>query len=123
MCVIGHTMDGEQFLALSGHDASNVFVKLFLPLKANQILPFLNGKDYLNVNLGVSVGHWRESTRRAAAASTVADAYTRAPSPSSVRSEMFIARTIIISSQLQRSGMVEGLSLDPFMPLQKELGD
>ena len=50
-------MDRQQLLALSGDDARDVFVEFFFPFRADEILATLDGKDNLDVDLRIGVGH------------------------------------------------------------------
>jgi hypothetical protein len=55
--VIGHAMNGQQLLLLSGDDARDVFVEFLLPLGTDQILTALHREDHLDVDLRIGVGH------------------------------------------------------------------
>ena len=55
--MVGHAINGQQFVALAGDDARNVFLKFLFPVGTDQILAALNGKHHLDVNLGVGIGH------------------------------------------------------------------
>ena len=55
--MVWHAVDGEEFLTLSGNDASYVFVEFLFVRGGNKILTSLDGEDHLDVNLGVGVCH------------------------------------------------------------------
>jgi hypothetical protein len=58
MGVIGHAMDGEKLLTLARNNSAYEFLQFLSAIRADQSLPTLNGKNDLNVNLGVCVSHW-----------------------------------------------------------------
>lgn len=57
MDVIGYTVNLNELLFVTANDACDVFVKLILELRPNQILSSLHRKNDLNVNLRISVRH------------------------------------------------------------------
>ena len=57
MGVIGHAMNGEQFLAFSANDAGDVFLEFFFVLRPDKILPSFYGEYDLNIDLRVGISH------------------------------------------------------------------
>jgi hypothetical protein len=55
--VIGHVVDGDEFLFLTGHDTGDVFLEFVIVSRWNQTLSAFDSKHDVNVNLGVRVGH------------------------------------------------------------------
>ena len=55
--MVRHTVDGEQFLPVTGNNTRDVFVKFFFSFRANEILAALNGEDHLDVNLRIGICH------------------------------------------------------------------
>jgi hypothetical protein len=53
MYVIRHAVDCDQLLALVRDDAGYVFVEVLFEFRSNYGKAVLNGKDSLNVDLGV----------------------------------------------------------------------
>jgi len=49
--MVGHGVNGDQFLALARDDAGDVFVQFLLAFGTNQILPALDREYDLQVNL------------------------------------------------------------------------
>jgi hypothetical protein len=60
MQMVRHVIDGDQFLFLTGDDASDVFLEFVVVFGFDEILPAFDGKHDMDVNLGVGVGHARK---------------------------------------------------------------
>ena len=58
MNVIGNAIDLQHLLVPVDDDSGDEFVEFFFVLRLNQTLSPLNGENYLNVNLSVSVRHF-----------------------------------------------------------------
>ncbi len=55
--MIRHTIDGEEFMALILDDPGNIFFNLSTSRISNEIVPILDAKNYLDMNLSVGVCH------------------------------------------------------------------
>jgi|ERR1041385_8014453 hypothetical protein len=55
--MIRHVVDRDEFMPLSGNDAGDVFLHLGIVFGGDETLAALDGKDDVDVNLGVGVGH------------------------------------------------------------------
>src|SRR6266567_401853 len=55
--VIGHAMDGDELLALPGHDASDLLMQFLLALRADQVPPSLDGEDVSATETAGAGGH------------------------------------------------------------------
>ena len=55
--MIRQVVNGDQLLLLAGDDAIHVLLQFVFELGTNQILPPLHGKNDVNINLRVGVGH------------------------------------------------------------------
>ena len=57
MNVIGHAVDGDELLLLVSSNSGDVFVQGFLVPLGKETMSALHGKDHVNVDLGIGVGH------------------------------------------------------------------
>jgi hypothetical protein len=57
MQMVGHVVNDDQFLFLTGDNASDVFLQLVVVFGLDEILPAFNGKYDMNINLRVGIGH------------------------------------------------------------------
>ena len=51
MCVIGHIVDGDQFLFLAGNDTRDKFLQFVIARGLNESLPAFCRENDVNVNL------------------------------------------------------------------------
>ncbi len=64
MRVVRHAIYGQQLLISLGRNARQLLLKLFLELGADEVLASFHGKNDLDVDLGVGVGHGLSIERR-----------------------------------------------------------
>lgn len=57
--MIGNPIDDDRFLSLVLHNSAHVFEHFPPPLFLEEVLPFLDGEEDLNVNLGIYACHAR----------------------------------------------------------------
>ena len=57
MHIIGHSVDNEQFVFVSVNDSSHLAIQVVLPGRGNDRHSMFNGKDQMQMNLSVGVGH------------------------------------------------------------------
>ncbi len=57
MNMVPDTVDSEEFLVLVPNDTRDKFVDLFLLLGLQKILPSLNSKSHLNIDLRICICH------------------------------------------------------------------
>ena len=55
--MVPDTVDSEEFLVLVPNDTRDKFVELFLVLGSQNILPTLNSKNHLNIDLRICICH------------------------------------------------------------------
>src|SRR5882757_6120518 len=65
MRMVRHTMNRQQLLFPFPDNASEIFMEFLLVLLVNQALPPFDSKNNLKVDLGIRVGHRRDSVRAA----------------------------------------------------------
>src|SRR6266850_3718112 len=65
MRMVRHTMNRQQLLFPFPDNASQIFMELLLVSLVNQALPPFNSKNNLKIDLGIRVGHRRDSVRAA----------------------------------------------------------
>lgn len=57
MQMIGHIVDGNQFLFLRRNNAGDVFLQFVVVLRRDEILPAFDGEHDVNINLRVGICH------------------------------------------------------------------
>ena len=55
--MIGHVVNGNQFVPLLGNNAGEVFLQLVVVFGRNEVLPAFNRKNDMDINLCVRVCH------------------------------------------------------------------
>ena len=61
--MVRHTVDDNEFLVLITYDARDVFVQFFLPALCNEVLPSLDCKHDMHIQLSVRIRHAETSFR------------------------------------------------------------
>jgi hypothetical protein len=57
MKVIGYTIYRHKLLVFIFNDASDVLIQALAPFCGDEVLPALDGKNHMNIKLGVRIGH------------------------------------------------------------------
>ena len=55
--MVRHAVDGDKFVLLGGDNPGDEFVQFLFVFGPDQVLPALNGKDDMEINLRVGIGH------------------------------------------------------------------
>lgn len=55
--MVGHIVNGNQFLPTLGDDASDVFLQFVIMLGPDEVLAAFNSKDDMDINLRIGIGH------------------------------------------------------------------
>ena len=58
MRVVGHTIDGNWFVVSFADDAAHIFFEFVAELFPDEALAAFHGKNKMNIELGIGVGHW-----------------------------------------------------------------